>query len=237
MKVKKYIFLLSVLLLTACGKKSSSPDPKPVPEAPVPAAATLTFPAQNSLCNAGDVVSDTQTNIILTWSAAANADSYEIDIKDLLTGTVSKQSSTTNQFKATLLKNTPYAWSIVSKSEKNVQTASSDTWKFYVAGPGITSYSPFPATLLTPSFAQTFATGTETVDLSWTGSDADNDIASYNVYLGTAADPPLLKSGLSDQFLNNITVSPGNTYYWKIITTDSKGNTSTSDIYKFTINQ
>ncbi|MEO6632466.1 MAG: hypothetical protein ABIN13_12105 [Mucilaginibacter sp.] len=154
----------------------------------------------------------------------------------MLTAAVTVFSSSTNQVTATLLRNTPYSWYVVSKSTTTTVTAQSDTWKFYLAGAGVTSYSPFPATITAPIFGLNLSAGTTAVNLTWTGSDVDNDLATYDVYFGTASNPPLLKSGVTNMFLNAVPLTAGNTYYWKVITKDSQSNTSDSGVYKFKVN-
>ena len=230
--MRKYLAImftaLTSVIIGGCGSKSN-PTPNP-------SATVLTFPAQNSACTTGTVISATQSTITFTWNSAANADSYELDIKNLLTGTLSTQTSSTNLLAVNLLRNTPYSWYVISKSSKVSATAQSDTWKFYNAGPGTVSHPPFPADVLTPSFGQSVTAPAGTINLSWTGSDPDNDIANYDVYFGTAATPPLLKSGVTAMILNSVAVISGSTYYWKIITWDSLGNSSDSGTYQFKVN-
>lgn len=219
--------LLIILLIASCSKHKT---PKPAPE-----KATLTFPAQNALCTSGTVISTTEASIVFTWSAAAHADSYEIDIKNLITSTVAVQTAGTNQVTVTLLRNTPYSWFVVSKSNSVSTVVQSDTWKFYVAGVGTTSYSPFPAALVTPAFGANVTATANALNLVWTGSDVDNDITGYDVYFGSAATPPLLKADVTDMFLNGVAVTSGSTYYWKVVTKDALGNTSDSDVYQFKV--
>lgn len=232
----KHLLILAVLALTGCGKSSTNPDPEPVVTVNGPAKATLTFPAQNSVCNSGTVISTTQASVVLSWAGGANTDSYEVDVKNLLTGAVTVQTATTNQLTVTLLRGTPYSWYVVSKSGSVTATATSDTWKFYMAGLGVTSYAPFPASVTAPTFGQVFAAATATVNLSWAGSDTDNDISGYDVYFGTTASPTVYKSNVSDMFVNNVPVTSGNTYYWRVVTKDSQGNTSNSELFQFKVN-
>ncbi|OCX50836.1 hypothetical protein BEL04_19095 [Mucilaginibacter sp. PPCGB 2223] len=225
MRKRIIILLTATCVFTGCSKKN---DTKDIPD---PVAAILTFPAQNSACTTGTVISSTQSTIVFTWNSASNADSYEIDIKNLLTGTISTQTITTNQYTATLLRDTPYSWYIVSKSSSSAVTAKSDVWKFYNAGVGTVSHPPFPADNLSPTFGQS-VTGS-TVNLTWTASDPDNDIAGYDVYFGTNSTPAISKSNITAQFVNGVTVTPGTTYYWKVITKDAAGNTSDSGTFQF----
>ncbi len=75
------------------------------------------------------------------------------------------------------------------------------------------------------------------INLSWQGSDADNDITSYDVYLGTAANTmALAKANVTDAFLNANIVVSGTVYYWKVVTKDAKGNTSDSGVFNFKVN-
>jgi hypothetical protein len=223
--MKKLLFLLVITCIFACHKD----DPKS------PEKAVLTFPAQNALCTSGSVLSATQSSIVFTWNAAANTDSYELDIKNLLTNTTTTQNVTTNQATVTLLRNTPYSWFVISKSNSVAVTVQSDSWKFYNSGLGIVSYSPFPATITSPTFGQSVTATAGTVNLTWTGSDVDNDIATYDVYFGTTT-TPAFKSNVTTAFLNSVSVTSGTTYYWKVITKDTQGNTSDSGIYQFTVN-
>jgi hypothetical protein len=221
------LYIFAMMLLTACGgHKPAAPSP--------PQKATLTFPAQNALCTSGTVMSTNQTLIIFTWQPAAFTDSYQINIKNLLTGTTVTQTESENTATLVLLRNTPYSWFVVSKSNSVTTTVQSDTWKFYVAGFGAVSYSPFPANITAPGF-DTNVTGTS-VNLTWTGSDVDNDIAGYDVYFGDIATPPLLQSNVTAMFVNNVTVSANTTYYWKVITKDALGNTSDSGVFRFKVN-
>ena len=75
------------------------------------------------------------------------------------------------------------------------------------------------------------------ISLSWVGEDADNDITAYDVYLGTAATNMLkIKEGVTTSVANDIAVSSGSTYYWKVNTKDSKGNTSSTEVHNFKVN-
>ncbi|WP_448702316.1 hypothetical protein ACFGVR_08215 [Mucilaginibacter sp. AW1-3] len=228
----KYIIILTAIaaLMAGCGKKN---DPNGAPD---PQAAKLTFPAQSSACTTGTVISSTQSTIVFTWNSASGTDSYEIDIKNLLTGTIATQTVSTNQYTATLLRDTPYSWYVVSKSSSSAVTAKSEVWKFYNAGIGTVSHPPFPADNLSPTFGQNVSATAGAINLSWTASDPDNDIAAYDVYFGTTSTPAISKSNITDKFANGITVTSRTTYYWKVVTKDAAGNTSDSGVFQFKVN-
>lgn len=72
-------------------------------------------------------------------------------------------------------------------------------------------------------------TGT-TVDLKWSAENK-GPAASWDVYFGTSKSPGLFQSGVTQPSVT-VTVADGNTYFWKIITTDANGIVTTSDTYK-----
>jgi hypothetical protein len=141
-----------------------------------------------------------------------------------------------NQITTTLLRNTPYSWFVLSKSNSNAAPAKSEVWKFYNSGPVITSHAPYPAEITSPSFAQNVIAANGKINLTWVGSDADGDISDYDIHFGTETTPPLLLSKVKNMFLNDVTVAHGRVYYWKVLTKDSKGNTSESVVSQFKVN-
>lgn len=204
--------------------------------APPPAKAVLIAPAQNELCTQGTIISATESTVILQWSAAENAQGYELNIKDLEAGTTTSKLTTATQLSVTLKRNTPYSWYVKSGSSLNTATALSDTWRFYNAGPAAVNYAPFPADLIAPALGQSVTAAGGKIAISWAGNDVDNDIESYDVYLSDVATPTLLTSGITTNSLNDIAVVSGKQYYWKVITKDKKGNKSESGIHYFKVN-
>lgn len=89
---------------------------------------------------------------------------------------------------------------------------------------------------MSPLYNETLSSPSGKVTLSWEGSDIDNDIKSYIVYFGIDKNSlPILKEGVTDMFLKNVSVKTEITYYWKVITMDIKGNTSDSGLSQFII--
>ncbi len=215
-------------MVAACGGKDE--------DAAAPGKAALIFPAQNSACISGAVIADTLSAIQFNWEASDNTDSYELVIKNLLTQASISLSTASNQATVNLLRNTPYSWFIKSISTSSPVVTESDTWKFYNAGAGASAYSPFPATLTAPAFGASIAATAGKIKLEWAGSDVDNDIVGYDVYFGTTATPPLLESDITDMFLNDVAVTSNTSYYWRIVTHDSNGNTADSGVFQFHVN-
>jgi len=214
------------------GDGGDDPDPEPIPVA-VPSSATLVFPEDNSECNEGEIISDTQSRVLFQWNASQNTDSYQVNLTNLNTNSTALTNSTTNQAEITLLRGVPYEWFVVSRANGTNETASSPVWRFYNAGPGITNYAPFPAEAVSPGRGATIS-ATSTVVLEWTGSDIDNDIVSYNLYFGTADPPALLESAVTDTTFE-VSVASGQTYYWQVETEDSAGNQTLSEGFNFRV--
>jgi hypothetical protein len=223
------ITTLSLIILTGCGKGGGGGTNTPVPQ---PGKLTLLSPAQNELCTQGSVISTSQSTVTLKWVAVDNTGSYEVSIKNLVDGTSATQTTSGTQTSLTLKRNTPYSWSVISNSAANAALAKSETWKFYNSGPASVSYAPFPAEIISPMINQTVAVDNGKVSLSWNATDVDNDILNYDVYFGETPQPDLTRSAITAKTLEE-NVTSGKLYYWKIVTRDSKGNTSDSGTFPF----
>jgi len=226
---KNILFFLGfIIILNACNKNKVDPN------FGKPTEATLLFPAENSLCNVGTDSTDTESNVVFEWSASENTDEYELILKNLITGDSISETTSDLKMSLRILRAIPYEWYIVSKSNTHQKTAKSTVWKFYNAGVAIQNYAPFPAEIVSPKMAETLNSVT-TVNLSWTGSDIDNDITGYDVYFGTTNPPAIIKTNQTENILNNVPVSANTVYYWKVITKDTRGNSSDSGVYQFKV--
>ena len=133
-------------------------------------------------------------------------------------------------------KGTPYSWNITSKNTTTTTTTPSDTWKFYLSGPGIVNYAPFPADLKTPGSGSTIARSDEgKVTFTWEGSDPDSgDTLSYTLYVDKVdgkQTPPSAQTGISAKTLD-VALDAATTYYWRVKTSDGT-NSSYSIVYSF----
>ena len=229
--MKQISIALLFLSLLAC-KKGKNPEPVLSPE-----KVTLVSPAANEACTEGRKISENTTAVTLKWNAASNADLYELNLKNLLTGAVTKQGTTSTSLEVTLAGNTPYSWYVVSKSNASTDVAVSESWKFYNAGEAHVSYAPFPAENLIPTMKQNITATNGKVNLSWTSTDVDGDIATYEVLLGTSSSTlQSIQSGIPTNKLDGVAVSSNTTLYWKVIAIDSRGNRSESELHMFTVN-
>lgn len=234
--ITRSLALAALALSTACGGGDSGgnpePDPQPQPE-PRPIAATLVFPENDSECTEGVIVNDNQSRVTFQWNASQNTDSYQVNLRNLNTGSTALATSNTNAVDITLLRGVPYEWFVVSRANGTTETASSAVWQFYNAGPGITNYAPFPAQAIAPTRGSTVS-ASPTIGLEWSGSDVDGDIASYTVYFGTQDPPPSLAEGLTTTTFETALAGAG-TYFWQVETLDEGGNRTLSEVFVFRV--
>jgi len=72
-------------------------------------------------------------------------------------------------------------------------------------------------------------------NLYWSGGDPDpGDIVTYDVYFGTSSSPPQVATGQSGTTYDPGTMSYSTTYYWKIVSWDNHGASTTGPIWEFT---
>jgi hypothetical protein len=232
-KIQSMAGLFAGLILIGCGGKGS--DPVPV-ATPIPGTTALSLPANNTACLQGTSASGTSASVSFAWRSAGNADSYQLVIKNLNTQAAVTYTTKDTLYTASLAINTPYSWTITATNTSGKTT--SNSWKFYLSGAASSSYAPFAADLTSPASGTTFASNGATsvqITFQWTGSDPDNDIASYSLYLdNTNATSQVVTSQTVSTATRTLT--SGKTYYWKVITTDKVGNTSVSAINSFSIN-
>jgi len=227
-RIVALVVILLMIISFGCNKKASIPEP---------IAAVLLSPTNNEACTTGIIVSDTESKITLSWNAGANADSYQVTIINLLNQGQQTQTTTSTSVELNLLRNTPYSWFVTSKSSKSAATAKSSVWKFYNPGLGALSFPPYPAEIVSPTMGQTVSPNAGKITLQWKGSDADNDLVNYDVYLGTSSNNiTTIKTQHTSTSLADVSVNANTTYYWKVISKDGKGNTSDSGLYEFKIN-
>jgi len=201
-----------------------------------PGKSTLTAPANNETCETGTSVSATQSEVTFTWTASSDTNTYDLKITNLNTSVVINRTAlTSTSTKVTLDKGVPYSWNITSKSTASTTTTASDTWKFYLLGPGIVNYAPFPADLKTPASGSTVTRdGDGKVTFTWDGSDPDGDSLNYTLYVDTTdgkQTPPTAQTDLTVKTLA-VALDAATTYYWRVKTSDGT-NSSYSIVYSF----
>jgi hypothetical protein len=222
----KFIFLIITIAVWSCKKHQTV--------TPAPGTAAYLKPTPNAPCIPSGFVNDSTGNVDFQWKQASNTWQYIITITNLLTRKAIADTTANLYLTLPLRLATPYSWSITSLQAATGAKTTSATWKFYVAGSGRTTYAPYPAAIVSPAFGVEVPAGS--VNLTWTGSDMQAEKLTYSVYLDTITSPALLKAGIADMFLNNVSILAGKTYYWRVITLDESGNSSDSGLYQFSSN-
>lgn len=225
--MKQKLSLLLIILLVACGKDS----PKP------PEAAVLIFPQQNSECITGISLNNTSSQVEFRWLAAKYADTYQLKFTNVLTNSsVTNAPTEALSVRVPLLKGVPYQWTITTQNNETQEISVSEAWYFYNAGTE-TTFPPFPAQINMPLSGASVARDLNNeVTLGWTGADVDNDIATYDVYLDTVANPQLLLVSTSISITEiPASVAADTIYYWRVVTTDREGNSSDSGTFSFRV--
>ena len=220
----KYVGILWFsFLILACSKGGEKITPAVV-VVPPPTAAALTLPANNTVCYEGKNTYYTTADVEFSWSTAKDTEIYDLVITNLNTMTnTTKSVNSENKATVSLYKGTPYRWQVISKSNKSKETASSEVWKFYLAGDGATTFAPFPALIIAPVSGSSVTPNAGKVNLIWSGADPDSKVLSYEIYMDTdqakVLNRQVAPSATSSSNLW-VTVKSGNVYYWSVKTSD-----------------
>ena len=87
----------------------------------------------------------------------------------------------------------------------------------------------------TPNPADNAADSGTDPRLSWTGGDPDTgDTTTYDVYFGTDAAPPLVRSGYGAQDYDPGPLELGTIYFWRIVASDAHGAQTVGPLWTFT---
>jgi len=235
MKKVNYIIatFASLSLLFSCSSDDDNNGGQTPPVEIQPGAAQLIFPEEDLVCTTGVFISETQSSVTFEWNAGENADSYDVVLTNLGDNSVETLSSNTNTLDITLQQNEQYSWSVISRATGSELTATSPVWRFYNAEEGASNFSPFPTELISPANAVTIA-GMSTT-LEWSGADPNgpDNIASYNVFLGTSSETITLLMNTENTTIASGNLNAGTQYYWRVETVDHFGSSTSSQVYSF----
>jgi hypothetical protein len=90
-----------------------------------------------------------------------------------------------------------------------------------------------PVLLAPVNSAYVTVSGT-TIDLKWESTDSESDPNNWDVYFGTSATPPLVKSGNTTQTYT-ATIAKGKEYFWHVVGTDANGIPTRSATWSFKV--
>jgi len=212
---------------------SCSKDPAEVSN---PTSFELIAPANNETCLEGSTINDNQKEIVFQWGGSTNATSYSLDIINLTTNVGQTLQSNGTSLSVKLTSAEPYSWKVIASGEAGAKSASSELWKFFLAGDEVVNYAPFPPELISPRPSATIDVNSlNEIVLNWTCSDVDDDIVTFKVYLDTSDGSTLVRE--LDYVQNNtelaVDVDTDGNYFWKVIAVDGEGNSSSSGVYSF----
>ncbi|MDP2527704.1 hypothetical protein [Maribacter dokdonensis] len=190
----------------------------------------LIFPENDSECTEGIIVSDSQSELVFRWEDEFNNSPYTVHLTNLLSSQTKLILSDTTEVAIILDRSVAYSWYVTGKTN-----SSSEVWNFYNEGPGLESSIPYPASAISPVTGASISQTSTTVNLVWSSEDPDDDIISFDLYFGESEDPPLFFEDINASRYNDIPVEADKTYYWKIVTKDSVGNESTSEVFTFSV--
>ncbi len=239
----KYCFsIVCFVMLFACEKATNETTEQEIEaeeetseeDVSSPEGAVLLFPEQDSECNEGIIVNDTESTVTFRWEVSKNTDTYQIVIESIHDKTISFVESDRNMAEITIDRAKAFQWHVISKSEVSEETAQSEIWKFYNAGEGISNHVPFPADAIYPESETEVTASNSKITLQWSASDVDNDIVNYEIFIDTQNDPRESLGIISDTSIE-VEVDSGTIYYWKVWTNDENGNRSRSTVFNFTV--
>jgi hypothetical protein len=168
----------------------------------------------------------------LGWTGGdPDGDPVTYDVYFGITSTPSKVSanqSGTTYNPGVLSYGTTYYWKIVAWDNHGASTAG-PIWNFKTNSlPNVPS-NPNP-----PNDATGVPVNTV---ISWIGGDPDpGDTVTNDVYFGVTNNPPKVASNQSGTTYNPGTLSYGTTYYWKIVSWDNHGASTTGSVWDFKTN-
>jgi hypothetical protein len=223
----KTIFLYFIfLILSSCGIDSESVD-----LFYNESTLELVYPESDSEVLQGSPISIDQSELLLKWNDESEAMDYQLHLIEMPTSKTSIFKSNSKEISVILENGTRYKWFVSIPNSRNY----SEIWSFNYIGTASDSLAPFPAVAVSPISGASISSTSTTVNLKWNAEDPDEDIVGYDLYFGEESDPPLLFVDLEENSVNGIPVEVGKLYNWKIVTRDSNGNESTSDIFNFTV--
>lgn len=221
------------LVLISCGGGGNDPAPAPEPKNTAPTVPLLISPLANKLC-ISNIVS-------FEWGISIDAEKnpivYQLQIAtDNQFAQIVSTSEITNLTQTvTLEKGKAYYWRVKSIDSKNASSAYSSTNSFYTEGVAVSNHIPFIPQMLSPTNNSTIS-GTSTT-LKWSGSDMDvNDVLSFDVYLGTEANPTTKIIDNKTVTSYDATLQATKIYYWKVVVRDNKGGETNGQIWSFRTN-
>jgi hypothetical protein len=222
--LKNISVVAGFMFLASCGGGDSVGDTGSSLEAPM-----LLFPLENEVCNEGEIISETESKVVLKWTESKGAKNYVLEVINLKDSSKELIISATPFKEVTLMRGVAYSWK-VSANSASFEKAASSVWKFYNAGFSTQNYAPYPAEVVSPAMGSLAGVSTA---LKWSTSDIDGDALTFDVYLDKVNPPTKLQTQTSSFETVNLNLETNSIYYWKVVAKDAKNNSSESPVFEF----
>ena len=225
--MKKLLYILVIgLIASSCG--GGGGDEKTTNSTPT--VPTLVYPTDNLLC--------IDNSVEFKWNASTDADGETITYQ-LQVATDSDFTSIAHTLTTTSLTQTvaldegvAYYFRVKATDTNSASSEYSSVNQFYTEGVGVTNYLPFTPTLVSPAISAVVQTSS--VTLSWTASDVDNDVLTYDVYFGEVTPPTEQVATSQSATTLDVSLDSSKTYYWNVVVKDSNGGEAIGQVWKFT---
>ena len=184
--------------------------------------------------------SDIGESVTFTWSGGdpdGDKVTYKLYLATASTWISSQSTSltlieTTNLMKFTyagLAKGATYQWQITSTDARGAHEEG-PVWQFSTIEPE--NNMPSFASITEPANGATEVPVSQKI--RWTATDEDGDTLYYDVYFGTASEPPLVSASQPSQIYDPGTLEKATTYYWRIVVSDGKVSNPQFEVWSFT---
>lgn len=231
------IILPCAFILLGCSKSSvdekepqiTLPEPEPQPVVnEAPSIPLHVYPDNDLVC--------LESEINFAWESSSDPEndpvSYVLEISQQDDfSDISAEAATAELSKTiSLEKGKTYYWRVMAQDDNGNQSDFSSVFVFYTEPDPVVNHVPSMPELVKPVLNSVLE---ETlVQLSWSATDQDGDALEYDLYFGTDPEPPILNNSIVNPEFE-INVTPGNTYYWKIVVKDGKGGIAIGPVWSF----
>ncbi len=181
-----------------------------------PYAPSNPFPQDNT--------AGSSTRPFMNWYAD-DVDGNLVDY-DIYIGTtpspplVASHLSEPNYVPAALAPFTQHYWRVVARDALGLES-SGPVWAFTTRA---SNTPPFPPESPHPISGQSGVQLNAT--LFWGAGDIDNDVLTFDVYLGTSPNPPLVAEDVLQPEYTPGVLAPDTPYYWRVVASDGLAETS-----------